>query len=156
MTCRKSNLVVWTRERGLRSVEDYYSDCCCCCCLVAKLCPALHSVMGYSLPGSSVYRISQARMGCHFFLQGIFPTQGSNPHLLHWCMHACCCFSHNWLFATPWTIAPRLLCPWILQARTLECVAVPSSRGSSQPRDQTHISCLLHWQADSLPLVPPG
>ena len=23
-------------------------------------------------------------MGCHFFLQGIFPTQGSNPCLLHW------------------------------------------------------------------------
>ena len=23
-------------------------------------------------------------MGCHFLLQGIFPTQGSNPHLLHW------------------------------------------------------------------------
>ena len=26
-------------------------------------------------------------VGCHFFLQGIFPTQGSNPHLLcllHW------------------------------------------------------------------------
>ena len=22
--------------------------------------------------------------GCHFFLQGIFPTQGSNPHLLQW------------------------------------------------------------------------
>ena len=22
--------------------------------------------------------------GCHFLLQGIFPTQGSNPHLLHW------------------------------------------------------------------------
>ena len=22
--------------------------------------------------------------GCHFFLQGIFPTQGTNPHLLHW------------------------------------------------------------------------
>ena len=26
---------------------------------------------------------------------------------------------------------------WILQARILECVAMPSSRGSSQPRDQT-------------------
>ena len=37
-------------------------------------------------------------MGCHFLLQGIFPTYRSNPHLLH------------------------------------------------------H----LHWQADSLPLVPPG
>ena len=23
-------------------------------------------------------------MGCHFLLQVIFPTQGSNPHLLHW------------------------------------------------------------------------
>jgi len=23
-------------------------------------------------------------VGCNFLLQGIFPTQGSNPHLLHW------------------------------------------------------------------------
>ena len=30
----------------------------------------------------------------------------------------------------------------ILQARILECVAISSSRGSSQPRDQTHISCI--------------
>ena len=29
----------------------------------------------------------------------------------------------------------------ILQTRTLECVAISYSRGSSQPRDQTHISC---------------
>ena len=28
----------------------------------------------------------------------------------------------------------------ILQARTLEWVAIPSSRGSSQPRDQTQVS----------------
>ena len=30
----------------------------------------------------------------------------------------------------------------ILQARILERVAMPSSRGSSQPRDQTHVSCI--------------
>ena len=30
----------------------------------------------------------------------------------------------------------------ILQARILEWVAMPSSRGSSQPRDQTHVSCI--------------
>ena len=30
------------------------------------------------------------------------------------------------------------------QARILEWVAMPSSRESFQPRDQTHISCLLH------------
>ena len=29
----------------------------------------------------------------------------------------------------------------ILQARTLEWVAIPFSRGSSQPRDQTWVSC---------------
>ena len=45
--------------------------------------------MDFSPPGSSVHGISQARnsrtgMGCHFLLQGIFLTQGSNPHLLHW------------------------------------------------------------------------
>ena len=32
------------------------------------------------------------------------------------CMYICICvlsdFSHVWLFATPWTIAARLLCPW--------------------------------------------
>ena len=31
----------------------------------------------------------------------------------------------------------RHLCPWNLQARTLEWVPMPSSRGSSWPRDQT-------------------
>ena len=31
-----------------------------------------------------------------------------------------------------------------------------SSRGSSQPRDPTHVACLLHWQVSYLPLVPPG
>ena len=30
----------------------------------------------------------------------------------------------------------------ILQARILECIAFPFSRGSSQPRDQTRVSCI--------------
>ena len=43
-----------------------------------------------------------------------------------------------------------------LQARILERVAMPSSRGSSQPRDQTPpLLCLLDWLTGSLPLVPP-
>ena len=32
--------------------------------------------------------------------------------------------------------------PGILQARTLACVAFPFPRGSSQPRNRTHISCI--------------
>ena len=43
----------------------------------------------------------------------------------------------------------------ILQARILEWVAMPSSRGSSWPRDWTRL-CLLHWQVGSLPLAPTG
>ena len=42
----------------------------------------------------------------------------------------------------------------ILQARILERVAVPSSRGSSQPRVRTQVSPAL--QADSLPAEPQG
>ena len=44
----------------------------------------------------------------------------------------------------------------VLQARILEWIATPSSRGSSQPRDQACISCLLHWWADCWSLAPPG
>ena len=44
----------------------------------------------------------------------------------------------------------------ILQPRILEWVVMPSSRGSSQPRDRNCVSCLLHWQEGPLPLPPPG
>ena len=46
--------------------------------------------------------------------------------------------------------------PGILQARILEWVAMPSSRGSSQLRDRTHILSVSCMQVGSLPLVPPG
>ena len=35
--------------------------------------------------------------------------------------------------------------PGILQARTLEWVAISFSRGFSQPGDQTHVSCTGRW-----------
>ena len=50
-------------------------------CLVAQLRPALWDPMDYSLPGSSVRRIFQARIGCQFLFQGIFLTQGSQASL---------------------------------------------------------------------------
>ena len=63
------------------------------------------------------------------------------------------------LFVTLRTIARQapLSMGFILQARILEWVAISFSRGSSWPRDWTlNSSCLLHWQAGSLPLVPAG
>ena len=48
--------------------------------------------MDCSPPGSSVHGDSPGKstgVGCHVFLQGIFPTQGSNPGLPHcrWILH---------------------------------------------------------------------
>ena len=62
-------------------------------------------------------------VGSISLLQGIFPTQESNPGLLH--------------------------CRWILyqlshkgSPRTLEWVAYPFSSGSSRPRNWTRVSCI--------------
>ena len=75
-------------------------------------CLTLYDSMDWGLPGSFVHGILQARIlewkkkkknvgvGCHFLLQGIFRTQGSNPHLLH-LLH--------WQAGSlplPWTIHP--------------------------------------------------
>ena len=38
----------------------------------------------------------------------------------------------------------------ILQARILEWVAIPSSRGSFQSTVELYLLCLLHWQVGSL------
>ena len=44
---------------------------------------------------------------------------------------------------TPWTVALQaLLSIGILQARILEWVAMPFSKGSSQPTDRTQVSCI--------------
>ena len=55
-------------------------------CLVAQLCLTLCDSVDCSLPGSSVHGDSPGKntgVGCHSLLQGIFPTQGLNPGLLH-------------------------------------------------------------------------
>ena len=44
----------------------------------------------------------------------------------------------------------------IFQARILEWVAIPFSRGSCWPKDWTSVSYMLLWQVGSLPLAPPG
>ena len=62
-------------------------------------------------------------VGSYSFLQGIFPTQGSNPGLPH-CRQILYCLSHQG--------SPRIL----------EWVAYPFSRGSSQPRNWTRVSCI--------------
>ena len=94
--------------------------------LVTQSRPTLWDPVDCSPPGFAVRGDSPGKnteVGCHALLQGIFPTQGSNPGLPH--------------------------CRWILyhlshqeSPRILEWVACPFSRGSSQPKDRTGVSCI--------------
>ena len=62
--------------------------------------------------------------------------------------------SHVWLFATPWTI---LLCSWNSPGKNtgVSCHALLQGIFLIQGSN-LHLLCLLHWQAGSLPLAPPG
>ena len=104
----------------------------------------LQDTMDYSPPGSSVHGDSLGKntgVGCHDLLQQIFPTQGLNPGLLHcrWILYH---LSHQRIPSWATLCDPMDCSPpessvhGILQARILEWVATPFSRGSSQPRDQ--------------------
>ena len=65
-------------------VSIYYASVCVC--LVTQLCLTLCDPMNCSPPDSSVHEDSPGKntgVGCHALLQGIFPTQGSNPSLPH-------------------------------------------------------------------------
>ena len=61
------------------------------------------------------------------------------------CMHACSCSVMSDCLWPPWTIAHSVL--GILQARILKRVAIPFSRGSSQPRDWTwvYLGLFMIW-----------
>ena len=102
----------------------------------------------------------------------------NNKFMEKWQCEVCKSLSCVWLFSTPWTDNAKeqgfqICCCWvtksclilcnpmycslrsssvhgIIPAKILEWVAISFSRGSSQPRDRTHISfigrqVLLHW-----------
>ena len=100
--------------------------------------------------GSSVLGIFQVRIlewvAIHSLLQEIFLTQGLNLGLLH-CRQILYCLNHQGspkevkVAQSCLTLCDRIdytVCG-ILQARILEWVAFPFSRGSSQPRDRTQV-----------------
>ena len=68
-------------------VRTMYQECAC---MHAQSCPALCGSMDCSLPVSSNHGIfpgKNAGVDCHYLLQGIFLTEGSNPCLLLLCLY---------------------------------------------------------------------
>ena len=62
-------------------------------------------------------------------------------HMYAWVSEWVKSLSRVWLFATPWTVASSV--HGIFQAIVLEWIAISFSRGSSQPWDQTQVSCIV-------------
>ena len=75
---------------------------------------------------------------------GIYAHKSASPIHVKCFINSVCGQSlcHVQLFVTPWTVSHQAPVRGILQARILEWVAMSSSRGSSQPRDQTCVSCI--------------
>ena len=108
-------------------------------------------------------------VGSLSLLQGIFPTQGSNPGLLH-CRQILYQLSHQGvcvqcakLLQSRLTLCNPMNCSLpdssfhgILQARIPGWASMPSSRGSFQPRDGTCVSWESCTAGDSLPLSHRG
>ena len=66
-------------------------------CLVAQSCLTVCNPMNCSPPGSSIHRDSPGKnteVGCYALLQGTFPTQESNPGVLH-CREIIHCLNHQ-------------------------------------------------------------
>ena len=103
----------------------------------------------------------------HSLLTSPLPSALARMHV-YVCVCVCVCvlarararpqsLSGVWFFETPMDCSPPgSSFHGIFQARILECVAISSFGVSSWPRDRTHISCLLHWQAASLSLSHLG
>ena len=83
------------RGRGAEQAEQAERGCVCVCvCVCTRTHACAHSVISGSLRPHGLwptrllcpwdFPVKNTGVGCHFLLQGIFLTQGSNPHLLHW------------------------------------------------------------------------
>ena len=111
--------------------------------------PRSPTLQADSLPAEPQGKSKDTGVGSLSLLQGIFPTQKSDQGLLHcrWILYQ---VSYQGSPKVPWSevkwseshsVASNPLWPHgLLQARILEWVAFPFSRGSSQPRDWTQAS----------------
>ena len=76
---------VQDQDKGLRQ----WCVCVCVCVYVFSCSVLSTSLRPYGLQPSRLlcpwsFPGKNTRVGCHFLFQGIFQTQGSNPHLLNW------------------------------------------------------------------------
>ena len=85
--CLVSELSHHSKHRNSKLIEHALTPCCCYrCCLLTKSRPALLLPVRTVALQAPLWDFPGKNTGvsCHFLLQGIFPTQGSDLGLLHW------------------------------------------------------------------------
>ena len=124
-----------------------------CVCLVAQLCPSLCNPMNHRPPGSSLHRIS--RVGFHFLLQRISPTQGSNLHC-KWILyplshqessHWFCFYLRTWAnYLTLLNLTIFYLCNFkcrahliLLWSEVWKCAKAPRSKTAPSKQSRNYI-----------------
>ena len=127
--CRFVSLLPQAVHRTVNTVNQKESE-------VARSCPTLSDPMDCSLPGSSIHGIFQARVlewgAIAFSTQAVHRTVDTVNQKESEVAQSC-----------PTRSDPLdCIVHGILQARILEWGAFPFSRGSSQPRGQTQVSCI--------------
>ena len=76
------------------------------------------------------------------YFQEVFSVSSSNLYRIKMLLLLLSCFSHVQLIETPRTVGCQTpLLMEFFQVRILEWVAIHSSKGSSWPRDRTHVPC---------------
>ena len=131
---------------------------CVCVCLfthmlshVWLICyPTDHSPPGPSVHGDSPGK--NTRVGCHSLLQGLFPTQRSNPGLLHWQVDSLPL--HHWSSPTVGIVLVYLGAYYILAVRS-ECRHNNNKKAPNNPTEKwvedldRHFSKQDTWMANN-------
>ena len=146
---------------------------CAVLCLVAQLCLPLFYPVDCSPPGSSVHGIFQARIlkVVSISYSRDWPVSLASPALAgrtfvtsaFWearnIVCCCCCLvAQSCLtICDPWTVSTRLPCPWDFPDKNtgVGCHFLLQEGFPTQGSNPC-LLCLLHWQAGSSPLAPPG
>ena len=136
--------------------------CVCVCSVVSD--SAIPRTVARQAPLSVEFSRQEYWSGCHFLLQGIFPTQGLNPFLLQiYCIGR----QDSLLTVPPRKPSKKFLPPAV--PRGLE-FSVKLSMGFSRQQCWSGLPCpppralpnsgikvaSLHWQAGSSPLAAPA
>ena len=111
-------------------------------------------------PSNPLSILKHFQLTTNAFCSNLFKPIGNQDHVFSCsrvpCVCVLSCFSRVWLCNPIGCSPPGSSAHGILQARILEWVAMPSSRGSSRPRDRTWVSCISCVASRFFTAEPPG